>query len=104
MAVPLLVGDATPSEVAAALNQLWGGPETVIVVSSDLSHFHNDETARRRDAATADMIERGAWTSARRRKRLRLPCDRRAAHRGHTARAQRNASILVQLGRHGGIA
>ena len=62
MAVPLLVGDATPSEVAAALNQLWGGPETVIVVSSDLSHFHNDETARRRDAATADMIERGAWT------------------------------------------
>jgi MEMO1 family protein len=62
MAVPLLVGDAIPSEVAAALNQLWGGPETVIVVSSDLSHFHNDETARRRDAATADMIERGAWT------------------------------------------
>jgi AmmeMemoRadiSam system protein B len=39
MAVPLLVGDATPSEVAAALNQLSGGSETVIVVSSDLSHF-----------------------------------------------------------------
>ena len=38
-------------------HKLWGGPETVIVVSSDLSHFHNDETARRRDAATADMIE-----------------------------------------------
>src|SRR5215204_5534421 len=48
--------------MAAALNQLWGGPETVIAVSSDLSHFHSDETARRRDAATADMIERGAWT------------------------------------------
>ena len=62
VAVPLLVGYTTPSEVAAALDQLWGGPETVIVVSSDLSHFHNDETARRRDAATADMIERGAWT------------------------------------------
>ena len=60
-AVPLLVGDATPAEVAAALSELWGGPETVIVVSSDLSHFHDDETARRRDAATADMIERGAW-------------------------------------------
>ena len=61
-AVPLLVGDASPEDVAAALNQLWGGPETVIVVSSDLSHFHDDETARRRDAATADMIEHGAWT------------------------------------------
>jgi MEMO1 family protein len=59
--VPLLVGDASPEDVAAALNQLWGGPETVIVVSSDLSHFHDDETARRRDAATADMIEHGAW-------------------------------------------
>ena len=33
----------------------------MIVVSSDLSHFHDDETARRRDAATADMIEHGAW-------------------------------------------
>ena len=60
-AVPLLVGDASPEDVAAALNQLWGGPETVIVVSSDLFHFHDDETARRRDAATADMIEHGAW-------------------------------------------
>ena len=59
--MPLLVGDASPEDVAAALNQLWGGPETVIVVSSDLSHFHDDETARRRDAATADMIEHGAW-------------------------------------------
>src|SRR5829696_7784138 len=60
-AVPLLVGDATPADVATALNQLWGGPETVIVVSSDLSHFHDDETARRRDAATAAMIEHGDW-------------------------------------------
>jgi len=60
-AVPLLVGDATPADVAAALRELWGGSETVIVVSSDLSHFHDHETACRRDAETADMIERGAW-------------------------------------------
>src|SRR3954463_7117795 len=60
-AVPLLVGDASPEDVAAALNQLWGGPETVIVVSSNLPHFHDDETARRRDAATAAMIEHGDW-------------------------------------------
>ena len=43
-AVPLLVGDATSQEVAAVLKQLWGGPETVIVVSSDLSHFLDYET------------------------------------------------------------
>ena len=49
-AVPLLVGDARPEKVAAVLDRLWGGPETVIVVSSDLSHFHDYETAQRRDA------------------------------------------------------
>jgi AmmeMemoRadiSam system protein B len=59
--VPLLVGAAVPEEVAAALDRLWGGPETLIVVSSDLSHFHDDETARRLDAVTADMVERGDW-------------------------------------------
>ena len=60
-ALPLLVGDARPEEVAAVLDRLWGGPETVIVVSSDLSHFHAYKTAQRRDAETADAIERGAW-------------------------------------------
>ncbi len=37
--LPILVGDATPDEVAAALRLVWGGPETVIAISSDLSHF-----------------------------------------------------------------
>lgn len=37
--VPLAVGDATPAEVAQVLNVLWGGAETLIVISSDLSHF-----------------------------------------------------------------
>lgn len=37
--VPLAVGDATAAEVAQVLEMLWGGPETLIVVSSDLSHF-----------------------------------------------------------------
>ena len=59
--VPLLVGDATAADVGALLDHLWGGPETLIVVSSDLSHFHDYETARRLDAATALGIERGAW-------------------------------------------
>jgi hypothetical protein len=58
---PLLVGQASPVEVATLLDRLWGGPETLIVVSSDLSHFHDYETARRKDEATAAAIESGAW-------------------------------------------
>ncbi len=55
--VPLLVGDARPDEVAQVLARLWGGPETLIVVSSDLSHFHPYAAALRLDAATARAIE-----------------------------------------------
>jgi len=54
--VPLAVGDATPVEVAEVLDVLWGGPETVIVVSSDLSHFLPYSTAQSVDAATARSI------------------------------------------------
>jgi MEMO1 family protein len=61
--IPVLVGDAAPEEVTAVLERLWGGPETLIVVSSDLSHFHDYETARRLDTATAALIERGDWAS-----------------------------------------
>lgn len=56
--VPLLVGDAPPEAVARVLEALWGGAETLIVVSSDLSHYLGPEAARRRDAATAAAIER----------------------------------------------
>lgn len=55
--VPLVAGDATAEEVAEVLDLLWGGPETLIVVSSDLSHFHGYATARRMDADTASAIE-----------------------------------------------
>ena len=55
--VPLAVGRATPAEVAQVLETLWGGPETLIVVSSDLSHYHDYETARRLDSATSRAIE-----------------------------------------------
>jgi MEMO1 family protein len=59
--VPLLVGDARPQDVAAVLDRLWGGPETLIVVSSDLSHHLDYRSALQRDAATATAIEAGAW-------------------------------------------
>lgn len=56
--VPLAVGEATAEEVAEVLEALWGGPETLIVVSSDLSHYHDYETAQRIDSATSQAIER----------------------------------------------
>jgi hypothetical protein len=54
--VPLAVGDAEPEEVAEVLDRLWGGPETLIVVSSDLSHYLPYDAARRADRETADAI------------------------------------------------
>jgi len=55
--VPLVVGDARPEEVAQVLESVWNGPETLIVVSSDLSHYQDYATAQRMDAATARAIE-----------------------------------------------
>ncbi len=55
--VPFCVGDAEANEVAEVLELLWGGDETLILVSSDLSHFLDDRTARSVDAATTRAIE-----------------------------------------------
>jgi MEMO1 family protein len=55
--VPLLAGDATPEQVRQALDVVWGGPETRIVVSSDLSHYLDYSAARRTDHVTAKAIE-----------------------------------------------
>lgn len=57
--VPLAVGDASVEEVAEVLDVLWGGPETLIVISSDLSHYLPYETARKKDHDTVDKILRG---------------------------------------------
>lgn len=54
--VPLAVGQVTPAEVAQVLDRLWGGPETLIVVSSDLSHYLPYDQARAIDARTAASI------------------------------------------------
>ena len=56
--VPLVVGDAAPETVAEVIKALWGGDETLIVVSSDLSHFLAYEQARARDRSTCEAIER----------------------------------------------
>lgn len=54
--VPLAVGDAGAAEVAEVLEAVWGGPETLIVISSDLSHYHSYEQAQRLDRETCEII------------------------------------------------
>jgi MEMO1 family protein len=55
--VPILVGDADPRCVADALRRVWGGPETVVAVSSDLSHFLDRGRATSIDTDTMRRIE-----------------------------------------------
>jgi AmmeMemoRadiSam system protein B len=55
--VPVVVGDATPREVHDVISMLWNGPETLLIMSSDLSHYHDYETATRLDRATSHAIE-----------------------------------------------
>jgi hypothetical protein len=55
--VPFVVGEAAPTEVAEVLERLWGGDETLIVVSSDLSHYLDYRSAKARDARTTERIE-----------------------------------------------
>ena len=55
--VPLLVGDVPPAQIAEVIDLLWGGRETLIIISSDLSHYHDYNTARRLDYTTAQAIE-----------------------------------------------
>jgi MEMO1 family protein len=54
--VPICVGDAGPDDVAEVLEAMWGGPETLIVISTDLSHYHEYNEARLLDQATAQAI------------------------------------------------
>lgn len=54
--VPIVVGAAAAGEVAEVIEALWGGDETLIVVSTDLSHYHDAQAARKLDRATADDI------------------------------------------------
>lgn len=55
--VPLITGRGSDLQVAQVLDQLWGGPETRIVISSDLSHFLDYASAQKMDQHTAHLIE-----------------------------------------------
>ncbi|HMM47559.1 MAG TPA: AmmeMemoRadiSam system protein B [Thiobacillaceae bacterium] len=54
--LPMVAGEATAAEVAEVLEAVWGGDETLIVVSSDLSHFLADAAARAMDGGTVEAI------------------------------------------------
>lgn len=54
--LPLVVGDVEGDDLDQVLEAVWGGEETVIVVSSDLSHYLSYDEARRVDRATAERI------------------------------------------------
>src|SRR5271166_1556223 len=56
--VPIVAGDAPPEAVATVLDAVWGGPETLIVVSTDLSHYLDYAACQRTDERTAEAIER----------------------------------------------
>lgn len=55
--IPLVVGDASSHDVAEVINKLWGDEHTLIVISTDLSHYHEYNEAQRIDRLTSDAIE-----------------------------------------------
>lgn len=55
--LPIIAGEATSKQVCQVLEQVWGGTETLIVISSDLSHFHDYATAQRLDKKTSEFIQ-----------------------------------------------
>lgn len=55
--LPLVAGAASPQHVASVLASVWGGEDTLVLISSDLSHYHNYETAQQLDRKTsADIL------------------------------------------------
>ncbi|MGQ0547013.1 MAG: AmmeMemoRadiSam system protein B, partial [Betaproteobacteria bacterium] len=53
---PFAVGTASVQEVAGVIEQLWGGKETVVVISTDLSHYHPYAEAKRIDGSTLERV------------------------------------------------
>jgi hypothetical protein len=59
--LPLVVGQVGVAAVADLLDAVWGGPETLVVVSTDLSHYHDHATAHALDSATAAAVVARRW-------------------------------------------
>ncbi|HEY1933305.1 MAG TPA: AmmeMemoRadiSam system protein B [Acetobacteraceae bacterium] len=56
--VPIVAGDTPAEAVAAVFDSLWGGPETLFVISTDLSHYLDYAACQEIDQRTAEAIER----------------------------------------------
>lgn len=56
--LPVVLGSASPHDVGAVLDTVWGADETLVLASSDLSHYHDYASAQRIDAATSAAILR----------------------------------------------
>jgi AmmeMemoRadiSam system protein B len=54
--VPVVVGHCDANTVAAVIDELWGGDDTLVVISTDLSHFHSYQDAQQLDASTCERI------------------------------------------------
>ena len=96
--------DAAPQEVAQLLRQLWGGPETLIVVSSDLSHYHSYEAAQRLDLSTAEAIEQGEWLGLDSSRACGWVAVAGLLMGDPASRTWRSPARVVQFGRHGRLA
>ena len=57
--LPLAVGEVAPSRVGEVIDRTWGGEETLVVVSTDLSHYHDHATATELDRRTAEAVVAG---------------------------------------------
>ena len=89
-----------PRTVAAVLDAVWGGPETLIVVSSDLSHYEPHDHATAHDIRTVDAILAGRIDAIGARRRVRRVPAARAAARGRPPRPPTRAARPAHVGRH----
>lgn len=59
--VPIVTGDASAENICQIIEQFWEDPKTLIVISSDLSHFHDHKTAEKMDKETTQIIEQNQY-------------------------------------------
>ncbi len=98
--LPITIGFAPCEQVARAIDAVWGGSDTLVLVSSDLSHYHTWSEARQLDDADHARDRRATQRPARRAGLRRLRNQR--AHAGRApARPGRRTARPTQLGRHG---
>jgi len=98
---PLAVGNASVAEVAAVLERLWGGAETLVVISTDMSHYHAYDEARRIDGATIERIAALA-TDLSHEEALRRDAAQRLAAFVEEEKPQDQAARRLQFRRHRG--